>query len=203
MVPFKNKNIQSPSLLPHDGTVHYFGKIFNEKMADQFYKSLEKNIPWKNDEVVLFGKRISTKRLVAWYGDSEFEYSYSKTKKRANLWTPELLRIKQAVEAICGESFNSCLLNLYPSGAEGMGWHTDAEKELEPNGAIASVSLGAERRFLFKHKQSKEKVAILLEHGSLLIMKGTTQQYWWHSLPKTKKILGPRINLTFRTIVKQ
>lgn len=194
---------QKLSLLPKDGIAIYYGKIFPGTTADRFNDILSTTIPWKNDEVVLFGKKIVTNRLVAWYGDDEYEYTYSKTTKKATVWTPDLLQIKQAVEAHCGETFNSCLLNLYPSGAEGMGWHTDSEKELKPNGAIASVSLGAERNFLFKHKQSKQIVSLLLEHGSLLLMKGTTQLHWWHSLPKTKRVALPRINLTFRTILKK
>ena len=117
------------------------------------------------------------------------------------MFTPELLEIKTVVERISNETFNSCLLNLYHDGEEGMGWHTDAEKELKPNGAIASVSFGAVRKFSFKHKQNNTLVDVLLENGSLLIMKDQTQQHWLHQLPKSKRIKTPRINLTFRTII--
>ncbi|MEM6831840.1 MAG: alpha-ketoglutarate-dependent dioxygenase AlkB, partial [Bacteroidota bacterium] len=125
----------------------------------------------------------------------------SNTTKKALLWTPELLELKQLIEDQSEENYNSCLLNLYHNGDEGMSWHSDAETELKKNGAIASVSLGNDRKFVFKHRQSKEKVSLQLEHGSLLVMKGTTQSHWLHSLPKTKRVTTPRINLTFRTIL--
>jgi alkylated DNA repair dioxygenase AlkB len=137
---------------------------------------------------------------VAWYGDSHFEYTYSNTTKRALPWTQELLGLKSIVENKTGEKFNSCLLNLYHNGNEGMAWHSDAEKDLKKNGAIGSLSFGAERKFGFKHKVTKETVMILLEHGSLLVMRGTAQINWQHRLPPTKRILNERINLTFRTI---
>lgn len=189
------------NLLPKDGTVNYFGKVFSEEEANRYYEILLNTIHWKNDEAMIFGKKIITKRKVAWYGDREFEYTYSKITKKAHLWTPELLQLKKQIEEKSGETFNSCLLNLYHSGDEGMAWHSDAEKDLKKNGAIASVSFGAERKFSFKHKETKETVSINLKHGSLLIMKGTTQSYWLHRLPPTKKIHSPRINLTFRSIV--
>lgn len=116
--------------------------------------------------------------------------------------TKELLALKARIEKESGETFNSCLLNLYHSGDEGMGWHTDAEPELKKDGAIASISFGAKRKFVFKHKESKEKVELFLEHGSLLIMRDTTQTFWQHTLPKSKKITIPRVNLTFRTIIE-
>ncbi len=158
-------------------------------------------ISWKNDEAVIFGKLILTKRKVAWYGDEEFSYTYSNRTKTALPWTEELLQLKAVAEAETGETYNSCLLNLYHSGEEGMAWHSDGEKDLKKNGAIASMSFGAERKFAFKHKQNKETVSLILEHGSLLVMKGTTQTHWLHRLPPTKTTLKPRVNLTFRTIV--
>jgi len=189
------------NLLPKDGTVNYFGKVFSEEEASRYYEILLNTIDWKNDEAMIFGKKIVTKRKVAWYGELEFEYTYSKITKKAHLWTPELLLLKKQVEKKTGETYNSCLLNLYHNGEEGMAWHSDAEKDLKKNGAIASVSFGAERKFAFKHKQTKETVSLNLEHGSVLIMKGTTQTYWLHRLPPTKKVNEARINLTFRTIV--
>lgn len=189
------------NLLPSDGTVNYFGKVFSEAEANHYYDVLLKTIAWKNDEAIIFGKKVITKRKVAWYGEKEFEYTYSKVTKKANLWTPELLQLKKKIETKSGETFNSCLLNLYHSGEEGMAWHSDAEKDLKKNGAIASVSFGAERKFAFKHKETKEVVSLNLEHGSLLIMKGTTQKFWLHRLPPTKKVFSPRVNLTFRTIL--
>lgn len=188
--------------LPEGGTVNYYGKIFNAKVADHYLKVLLESIEWKNDEAVIFGKKIITKRKVAWYGSQPFEYTYSNTTKRALLWTPELLELKNRVEQECGDTFNSCLLNLYHSGEEGMGWHSDGEADLKKNGAIGSVSFGAERKFAFKHKDTNQKVELLLEHGSLLVMKDTTQTHWVHRLPPTKRIQNPRVNLTFRTIVE-
>ncbi len=186
--------------LPFDGVVNYYGSVMNHDKANAFYNSLLKTITWKNDVAIIYGKRIETKRKVAWYGDHPFEYTYSNTTKRALPWTKELLELKQLVERLSGETYNSCLLNLYHSGEEGMAWHSDAEKDLKKDGAIGSLSFGAERRFSFKHKKTKEKVTLLLEHGSLLVMKGTTQTHWLHRLPPTKVIHEPRINLTFRTI---
>lgn len=189
------------NLLPADGIVNYYGKIFNQSESDSFYNRLMRNIVWKNDEAVIFGKHIVTKRKVAWYGDKPYEYEYSNITKRALPWTNDLLILKDQIEFVSKETFNSCLLNLYHNGSEGMAWHSDDEKDLKRNGAIASVTFGAERKFAFKHKLTKETVAFTLEHGSLLIMKGTTQTHWLHRLPPTTRVATPRINLTFRTIV--
>lgn len=191
---------ETTNLLPKDGTVNYYGKLFSREKADSYRDILLNTIEWKNDEAIIFGKLILTKRKVAWYGDQEFEYTYSKTTKKALPWTKELLKLKAAIEEKTGETFNSCLLNLYHSGDEGMAWHSDAEKDLKKNGAIASVSFGAERKFAFKHKETKEVVSLILEHGSLLLMKDETQTHWLHRLPPTKTISNPRVNLTFRTI---
>ena len=199
---FNNQIDTLRNLLPKDGTVNYYGKLMIRERADHFFNSLLITIPWKNDEAIIFGKRIITKRKVAWYGDDAFEYSYSNTTKKALPWTTELLELKGLVEQKTNETYNSCLLNLYHNGDEGMAWHSDAEKDLKKNAAIASLSFGAERNFAFKHKQTKETVSFTLEHGSLLIMKDTTQTYWLHRLPPTKKILTPRVNLTFRTIIE-
>lgn len=188
------------NLLPKDGTVHYFGKILSSTRADQYFDALLNTIEWKNDEAIIFGKKIVTKRKVAWYGDVSFEYTYSNTTKTALPWTKTLLELKEIVEVECGESFNSCLLNLYHTGDEGMAWHSDGEKDLKKDGTIASMSFGAERKFSFKHKQTQEKIELMLEHGSLLLMKDTTQTHWLHRLPPTKKVTGPRVNLTFRII---
>lgn len=195
-------NISGPdiNLLPNDGTANYYGRILREDQAERVYLSLANTVAWKNDEAVIFGKKILTKRKVAWYGDKAFSYTYSKTTKTALPWTKELHELKKICEDAAGETFNSCLLNLYHSGEEGMAWHSDAEKDLKKDGAIASLSLGAERKFLFKHKMTGERVELLLEHGSLLVMKDETQSFWLHRLPPTKKVSTPRINLTFRTI---
>lgn len=200
---FDTPLLPDTNLLPYDGIVNYYGKILNAKQADGYLHSLLNGIEWRNDEAVIYGKHIITKRKAAWYGDTDYLYTYSNTTKQALPWTPELLGLKKLVEEESGETFNSCLLNLYHNGDEGMAWHSDAEKALAKNGAIASVSLGAERKFLFKHKVTKQTVEVFLQHGSLLVMKGATQTNWLHRLPTTKKVVHPRVNLTFRTIVLQ
>ena len=186
------------NILPKEGNVVYYGKIMGYNKANEYYKKLMEKIAWRNDEAFIFGKHIITKRKVAWYGDEEYEYSYSNFTKRALKWTKELLELKGAVDDISKTTYNSCLLNLYHDGSEGMAWHSDDEKELLKGGSIASLSLGAERKFSLKHKQSKETVSLILESGSLLVMNDDTQTNWLHTLPKTKKVTRPRINLTFR-----
>jgi len=198
---FGNILAQPISLLKKDGIANYYGSIFNEKDADYYLENLFDAIEWRNDEVVIYGKKIVTKRKVAWYGDKPFDYTYSNTTKKALPWTNELFKLKQRAEEETGETFNSCLLNLYHNGSEGMAWHSDDEITLKRNGAIASLSFGAERKFSFKHKQTNETVSLVLQHGSLLVMQGETQKYWLHSLPATKKIDEPRVNLTYRTIL--
>ncbi len=199
---FDQNNDKVQNLLPYDGTVNYYGKLLNTNEADFYLTRLLEMIEWRHDEAVIFGKRIMTRRKVAWYGEQPFAYTYSNTTKYALPWTRELQDLKIWIENETGETFNSCLLNLYHSGEEGMAWHSDAEKDLKKNGAIASLSLGAERKFAFRHKQTKEKVELFLEHGSLLVMKDTTQTNWLHRLPPTRKTTKSRVNLTFRTIVR-
>lgn len=193
---------QIHNLLPYDGTVHYYGPVVARMQADTYLQYLLNNIAWKNDEAVIYGNRIVTKRKIAWYGNAPYAYTYSHTTKTARSWTPELLHLKNLVEDRTGEVFNSCLLNLYHNGEEGMSWHCDEERDLKKDGAIASFSFGAERKFSFKHKQSKETTSKHLEHGGLLVMKGTTQTHWLHCLPKAKCITTPRVNLTFRNIAQ-
>jgi alkylated DNA repair dioxygenase AlkB len=195
-------NDPTANLLPCDGTVTYFGPVLSVSEARRYFDILLRDILWKHDEAVIFGKRIVTARKVAWYGDSNFSYIYSGTTKQALAWTPELAELKTRVETLTGSRFNSCLLNLYHDGGEGMGWHSDDEKSLVRNSAIASLSLGAEREFRFKHKRDGMKVSVLLESGSLLVMKDATQSHWLHSIPKSKKVTSPRINLTFRTMIE-
>lgn len=200
---FPEVNDSSQNLLPQDGTVHYYGVVFSDEDRRNYYEYLLNRIPWKPDEAVIFGKVIETRRKVAWFGEKEFEYEYSGRRKYALLFTEELLNLKKRCEELTGERYNSCLLNLYHDGSEGMAYHSDAEKDLKKNGAIASLTFGAERKFLFKHKATKEKVEIFLQDGSLLVMKDETQSHWLHRLPPTKKVAAPRINLTFRTIVEK
>ena len=188
------------NLLPKDGTVNYFGQIMSDEEAHHYYSVLLNEIEWKNDQAIIFGKLIETKRKIAWYGDFPFAYTYSKITKTALPWTDTLLELKKLAEKKTGETYNSCLVNLYHDGSEGMAWHSDGEKQLKRHGAIASLSFGAERKFGFKHKETKEVIALNLASGSLLVMKNETQDYWLHRLPPTKKVNSPRINLTFRTI---
>lgn len=190
------------NLLPYNGTVFYYGKVLSLNEANHYFNELYNTIEWKNDEAVIFGKHIVTNRKVAWYGDKPFNYTYSNTTKKALTWTKELLLLKQLAEKKTEANYNSCLLNLYHDGNEGMAWHSDGEKMLQKNGAIASLSFGAERKFSFKHKESKATVSLILEHGSLLVMKDETQSHWMHRLPPTTLVKRPRINLTFRTIVE-
>lgn len=197
---FSTKFDHTTNLLPTGGTVNYYGKVMSDTMANTYYNYLLNNIEWRNDEAIIFGKHILTKRKVAWYGDLPFEYTYSNTTKQALTWTKELHELKIICEEKTGESYNSCLLNLYHSGEEGMAWHSDGEKDLKKNGAIASLSFGAERKFGFKHKTTKETIYLVLANGSLLVMKDTTQTNWLHRLPPTTLVKRPRINLTFRTI---
>ena len=186
-------------LLNRDGFVEYKPALFSGAESEDLFGALLTTTPWQHDEVMLFGQKRVLSRKVAWHGDGDFSYSYSGTSKTASPWSPALLLIKERVENQCAHRFNSCLLNLYHDGSEGMGWHSDDEKTLGLNPVIASVSFGAERIFKLKHRESKEVITVLLENGSLLVMKGETQHYWVHTMPKTKKIMTPRINLTFRT----
>lgn len=186
--------------LPEGGIVHYYGRVLDQPQANHYLNILLNDIEWRNDEAIIFGKKLITKRKVAWYGDKPFEYSYSNVTKHALPWTEALLELKLLIEKESGETYNSCLLNLYHNGDEGMAWHSDGEKDLKKDGAIGSLSFGAERKFAFRHKQTKERVDMHLEHGSLLVMKGTTQTNWLHRLPPTKRVSDPRVNLTFRTI---
>ena len=189
------------NLLPKDGTVHYYGKIFTEEQSEIYYVKLLNEINWQHDVVKIFGKEITTKRKVAFLGDEGISYKYSGKNKIAEKWPKFILEIKSTVEQISGEKFNACLLNYYHNGSEAMSWHSDNEKEILKHSAIASVSFGAERKFGFKHNFTKEEISLKLENGSLLIMKDETQIYWKHKLYTNAKITEPRINLTFRTIV--
>jgi alkylated DNA repair dioxygenase AlkB len=188
------------NILPYDGVANYHGTILSEEVCAYYYSALLGTIEWENDEAVIFGKRIITKRKVAWYGNTNYDYNYSNVTKQALVWTKELLALKAIVEKESNATYNSCLLNLYSSGEQGMSWHSDGEKMLKKNGEIASLTLGTARKFSFKHKESKQKIDIILERGSLLVMKDRTQTNWLHCLPPTKLIKAPRINLTFRTI---
>ncbi|CAN5761508.1 alpha-ketoglutarate-dependent dioxygenase AlkB [soil metagenome] len=195
------ENDSSFNLLPYDGEVFYFREVFKALIANECFDQLSNTIEWKQDEVVMFGKHIITKRKVAWYGDKNFSYTYSHTTREALAFTQSLVEIKQLAESLTNATYNSCLLNLYHNGDEGMGWHSDDENTIVKNSAIASVSFGAARKFSFRHKKSKETISVMLENGSVLVMKAGTQINWHHALPKSKRITEPRINLTFRKMI--
>lgn len=195
------------NLLPYDGIVNDYGVIFAAHRVDALLDVLLRDIPWRHDEAVVYGRRISTARKVAWYGDGAFSYTYSGITRTALPWSGVLPEIKRTVEArlaaVSPAVFNSCLLNLYSDGLEGMAWHSDDEQELGRNTVIASVSFGATRKFAFKHKRTGEKRELMLSHGQLIVMRGETQSHWLHAVMKSAKIHEPRVNLTFRTIIRQ
>lgn len=188
------------NLLPKDGCVQYLPEVFNESDCTSWATSLMHSLDWRVDQLYMFGRLITTKRKVAWVGDPGCSYTYSGVKKEPQPWTPELARIKSTLEDIAQWNFNSCLLNMYHDGSEGMGWHSDDEPELNQNAPIASLSLGGERKFSFKHKTDKTSTSLVLENGSVLLMHAPTQKFWNHSLVKTVRPVAPRINLTFRVI---
>lgn len=193
--------INFPNIINQDGQAHYFGPILTEEQNSYYWEELLHKMEWANEKVVMFGKEITTKRKVAFYADETIEYTYSNKTKKGLPWTTSLLSIRELVSKHTHQSYNACLLNLYHDGEEGMGWHSDDEREIVPNSSIASLSIGAERKFSFKHKATKETQSLLLQNGSLLEMAGSLQQNWWHALPKSKKVNGPRINLTFRQMI--
>ena len=184
-----------------DAEVIYYSKFINSKQSSQLFKTLLEETPWQHDTIKLFGRIHSQPRLTAFYGTEDLTYSYSNIKMEANSWTPTLLALKKNIETEAKTTFNSVLLNLYRDGKDSNGWHADNEKELVINPIIASLTLGSERFFHLKHTILPEnKCKIKLENGSLLLMKGSTQHFYKHQIPKTKQQISPRINLTFRTI---
>lgn len=193
----------SPSnLLPFHGETYLFSNLFSLNDSNRWLDSLTNTIQWQQDEIKMFGKKVLIPRLNAWHGDKEVRYSYSGIQLAPNPWTPELLEIKEKVEAVSKVRFNGALVNLYRNGNDSMGWHRDNEKELGQNPVIASVSLGATRTFRLRNiKDKKQLIKVPLSHSSLLLMTGETQHYWEHDIPKELKIQEPRINITFRAIV--
>ena len=189
------------NLLPIDGSAQYYPEFISEEVSLSLIDQLEKSLRWDADQLIMFGKLVTTRRKVAWVGEPECTYTYSGVKRNPQAWTPELLSMKTRLEKLAQSEFNSCLLNFYHDGADGMGWHSDDEKELDTKSPIASLSLGSTRKFAFRHKINKSTISIFLEDGSALIMNAPTQQFWQHALLKTKTIHTPRINLTFRKII--
>lgn len=189
------------NLLPEHGSAYYYPEFFDAVDSAHLMHVLQQSLLWESDQLIMFGKRITTRRKVAWVGDPNCSYTYSGVRKNPQAWTPELIQIKTRFEKMTQTEFNSCLLNLYHDGNDGMGWHSDDEKELDAQAPIASLSLGAKRKFALRNKESKSTISLFLENGSALIMHPPTQDYWQHSLLKTKTVQEPRINLTFRRIM--
>ncbi|TDE45993.1 alpha-ketoglutarate-dependent dioxygenase AlkB [Flavobacterium rhamnosiphilum] len=184
-----------------DAEIIYYPAFFDKKEADAIYNELVNTIPWQQDEITVFGKKHLQPRLTALFGNEGKPYSYSNIKMQTHPWNLLLQKLKTKIENVSDDNFTTVLLNYYRDGKDSNGWHADNEKELGINPIIASVSFGAERTFQLKHNLYKDqKKSIVLEHGSLLLMKGTTQHYWKHQIPKTAKPIGPRINGTFRVI---
>ncbi|HEY0080079.1 MAG TPA: alpha-ketoglutarate-dependent dioxygenase AlkB [Pyrinomonadaceae bacterium] len=192
----------SETLLMPDADVIFYSSYFSKEESDHILQKLSNEVTWRQDKITYYGKEMDLPRLTAWYGDSGKAYTYSNIAMSSDEWTPTLLYIKKKIEEAARVNFNSVLLNLYRNGRDGVSWHQDNEPELGKEPVIGSVSFGGTRRFQFRHKKRKElgKTEIDLTHGSLLIMKGLTQIYWQHQIPKTSKPVEPRINLTFRVI---
>ncbi|WP_216155824.1 alpha-ketoglutarate-dependent dioxygenase AlkB [Polynucleobacter sp. P1-05-14] len=188
------------NILPKDGGAHYHPKVFTEQDCMALMRQLQASLKWEPEQLMMFGRLVTTRRKVAWVADPLCSYTYSGVKKIPQAWTSELVLIKEKLEKASQAEFNSCLLNLYHDGNDGMGWHSDDEKELDPLSPIASLSLGAQRKFAFRHKKDKETISLYLENGSALIMHPPIQEHWQHALLKTKTASDIRINLTFRKI---
>jgi len=189
-------------IINNDGEAVYYPLVFNTVEAQKLLTELLQNIEWQHDEVIMFGKQITTKRKVAWYAGEGISYTYAGKRKDPLSWSQLLLSIKEIVEKQTGATYNACLLNLYHAGDEGMSWHRDNEKEIVPESSIASVSFGAPRKFAFKHAATAQKIELMLDAGSVLDMRGPIQQHWYHALPPSRKIKDLRVNLTFRLLIK-
>lgn len=194
-----------PNLLPCDGIVEDYGTVVAPAQADAWLHALLAGVPWQHDEVMMYGRRIVTARQMAWYGDAGLHYRYSGITRQPLPWSPLLVQIRTQVQARLAPavpvSFNSCLLNRYEDGRQGMSWHADDEPELGAAPVIASLSLGASRKFVLRHRQGGQKISLMLAHGQLLVMRGSTQRHWQHALMKSSRVQAPRVNLTFRLIV--
>ena len=195
---FDEPLMQPQELLPHDGSALYQPRFFNPVDSERMFRSIMDETPWEARHIILFGKEVPQPRLACWYGD--LAYSYSGITLDPRPMTPTLLEIKQRCEEATSTQFNSVLVNLYRDGQDSMGLHADDEPELGSEPVIASVSFGAERNFRLRHRLTKELQQVSLASGSLLVMSGLSQACWMHDIPKTKKFVEPRINLTFRYI---
>lgn len=195
-----NTKLQTFLTIINNGEYIYLPNFFAKSASDMYLKLLRENVSWKQESMNMYGKKINFPRLTAWYGDNDKPYSFSGITLQPLPWNTEILEIKKYIEPEAKVIFNSVLLNLYRNGSDSISWHTDAEPELGTNPVIASVNFGATRKFQLKHIKTGERIEIELEHGSLLIMQGELQHCWQHQVPKTSKIIGERINLTFRVI---
>ena len=193
--------MSDPIVLPfEDATVHFYESFYSAEEAKTLFAQLREEVQWQQQTLKMFGKEIKVPRLVAWYGDGDKSYTYSGMTLQPHVWSPLLQQIKNKIEQTTQTSFNSVLLNLYRDETDSVGWHSDDEPELGDDPIIASLSLGAEREFQFKHYSTDERHKIILTSGSLLLMRKGSQVHYKHRIPKTKKPLSKRINLTFRTI---
>lgn len=193
---------QTPGLNLHEADVDYWPELFSHERGLELYLTLVKEINWQQDRVTVYGKQHLAPRLSRWFGEPWMDYSYSNQTMKASPMPLLIKEIQSKVENHSGDCFNSVLANYYRDGADSNGWHSDDEPELGDEPVIASISFGASRDFHLRHKRNKDlKHKMTLENGSLLIMRGTTQQCWQHSIPKRAHASG-RINLTFRTIVR-
>ena len=193
--------ISLPNLAPADGELYLLTRFLSRDEVQTLHDALRQNLAWQPEWIVIAGKRIQVPRLVCWYGDAGAIYRYSGTTHEPLPWTPDLLDLKGRIEQRTGHVFNSVLGNYYRTGQDSMGWHADKERELGQNPVIASLSLGATRRFLLRHNRTRETVSLELENGSLLVMRGSLQHHWRHCVPKDSAGTGSRINLTFRRIL--
>lgn len=186
-----------------DADIILFDEFFTKTESEKLYKNLIEKINWQQYTIKMFGKILNQPRLTAFYGEEDKPYAYSGLKLTPNPWTEDLLFIKSRITKTAQINFSSVLLNYYRNGQDSMGWHSDDEKELGQNPVIGSISFGETRLFQLRHLTRKDlkKVDIKLTNGSFLLMKGQTQHYWEHQIPKTSKHITPRINLTFRTII--
>ena len=189
-------------LLPNDGSAVIVPDFLSESEADDFFSGLHSTTPWEEHSIKLFGKLVPEPRLSTWHAEADLPYAYSGVPRTPHPWIEPLMTLRRACEAHTGQSFNGALLNLYRSGKDAMGWHSDDEAVNGPNPVIASVSLGAERRFDFRHKETREVISVVLPHGSLLVMSGSCQTNWLHRIAKTNRQIEPRINVTFRSLCR-
>lgn len=198
MTLFDSGTDEQRELLPGDGSMVYTPSFLSPNVSDELLKGLLDEVPWEARSITVYGRTVMQPRLACWFGD--VSYSYSGITLEPRSWSPRLAQVRTMIEDATGHRFNSVLVNLYRDGNDSMGWHADDEAELGPEPVIASVSVGQQRRFRIRHRESRETIDVQLEHGSLVMMSGLSQQCWVHEVPKARRITEPRINLTFRYV---